>query len=400
VADATPHGATAALGRLVLDFRLLALLGSLLYFPLTPGREGAAVQVAMLLALLASFVPLIQWDRLAPLLIRHPLWFALDCALSVAILVVTGTDGPFLTYTLGSAFLAGVLYGWAGASVFSVVLVAGYVVAAVTGGAPPTFQVLVATPFLYLGLAAGAAAVRAVLIRQAVVEAELATAQRERAAAGERMRLARELHDKLGKTIHGIGLHASALALRIEADPGGSPQAALALARAAEHAAGEARELIGDLRADQLDAPLETTIRQFVGAWSEGSGIEARLRAAQVAGLDPATRYELFAVLKEALRNVERHAQASCVEVELEMVGDEVRLAVRDDGVGLPEPADPEGLAARGHFGIVGMRERMQGAGGTLQVGRREPRGTVVTATVSAPADTPPRRRSLQAASR
>ena len=81
---------------------------------------------------------------------------------------------------------------------------------------------------------------------------------------------------------------------------------------------------------------------------------------------------------REALANVERHAAAGCAELTLERQNGALILRVTDDGSGVA-PAD---LARPGHYGITGMRERVEALGGTLRIAARPEGGTVVEARV------------------
>ena len=86
----------------------------------------------------------------------------------------------------------------------------------------------------------------------------------------------------------------------------------------------------------------------------------------------------LWRVTQEALMNVEKHAAARSVQIELQMKPETVRLRLVDDGLGLPAT-----LADRpGHYGLRGMRERIEGLGGVLTLGRTGQAGTVIEATL------------------
>ena len=87
-----------------------------------------------------------------------------------------------------------------------------------------------------------------------------------------------------------------------------------------------------------------------------------------------AVRPDLLAVLREALSNAVRHAQATSVQVRVRVTGDRLALTVSDDGIG----TDP--AAARG--GLINMRERAAGHGGAFEVRAGTPRGTVLDWTV------------------
>jgi signal transduction histidine kinase len=245
-------------------------------------------------------------------------------------------------------------------------------------------QALVVLPALYPLAAAGGAAVRHLLDRQADTQLALASAERRAAAGAERTRVAREMHDSLGKTLYGIALSARALAHRVAADAPSAADAARDLSSAAQVAAEEARGLISDLRSDTLDRPLCDALEHYVDEWSERNGIAADLRADGVDLPHPGTRYELFCIVREALENVERHAHATRVQVRLRDAWPDVVLSVADDGVGLDARGNARDLQVNGHYGLVGMAERGERIGATVEIAGQRGAGTTVTVRLPA----------------
>ncbi|HEY2637326.1 MAG TPA: hypothetical protein VGI54_08065, partial [Solirubrobacteraceae bacterium] len=114
-----------ALCRLVLLFRLFALNATLFYIP-GHLQRGGIVFAALAVAVVESYVPLRMWDRVGPSLVRHPAWLVLDYVMAEAILLFAGPESPFFYVTVGTALLAGIIYGRRGAIVFSILLVAGW----------------------------------------------------------------------------------------------------------------------------------------------------------------------------------------------------------------------------------------------------------------------------------
>ena len=141
-------------------------------------------------------IPLRYWDRVGPALVRHPGYLAGELVLATLILLLTGVNSPFFYYTLGSALLGGLVYGWAGAGLFSVMLIGVYawVVSVRDADGAASFVL----PALYPLIAAAGAGLRGLLDRQAATESELAS-------QSERARLARDMHDSLAKTVSGWG---------------------------------------------------------------------------------------------------------------------------------------------------------------------------------------------------
>ena len=377
--------AVGGLCRLVLDLRLLAIAFTVLGMA-GSGRGSGWVTLALLLVMVTSYLPLRRWQRLGPELLRHPLYLGVDAALAVAILAVAGSSSPFFYFTVGTAILAGILYGRTGAVRFSAALILGYlaVVAFETGSAPDpvlSFQTLLGLPLLYPILAAAGATLRGLLDQQARDAEALRAATEAAAAAEERARLAREMHDSLAKSLHGIALSASALVAWIRRDPELGVERAHELANAASCASDEARRLLSDLRADRLDETFPEAVREIVGRWSDRTGIDVGVDVDDCVDLDPGVRYELACVLRETLTNVELHAGADHVDVRLATLAGQAELQVSDDGKGFAPPDDLAQLASDGHYGVVGMSERASRVDGRLTVLARPGHGTTVRVT-------------------
>lgn len=376
----------AGLCRLVFLFRLFSMAIAIAFVP-----QGGAGLLPLLVALVAggvaSYAPVRWWSRFAPTLMRHPLYLGADLLLGAALLALAGVDSPFVYFTLSTALLAGVLYRRRGAAVFSLLLPATYLVVLFIN--PPegiSFATLLGTPALYPLAAAGGAGVRELLDRQADTERALIQASQAAAVEGERSRIARDMHDSLAKTLHGMSLSASALGSWVERDPDRARADAGTLAEAARDAAAETRTIIGDLRRDALDLPLGVSIASFAAEWAERTGVAAGVDGDGADAASATVRWELFSVLREALANVEEHARAGRVEIRLRDYGDALVLEVADDGIGFHPPDDPAEGAGGGHYGLLGMAERARRMDGELRVTSTPDRGTKVQARIPAAA--------------
>ncbi|MEV0130805.1 cellulose binding domain-containing protein [Dactylosporangium sp. NPDC050688] len=217
---------------------------------------------------------------------------------------------------------------------------------------------------------------------------------RAAAAAAERARLAREMHDSLSKTLDAIALGAAALPGTL-AEPDRASRLAATLRDGTLDAARDARVLIDELRSNPADAPLADLVAAIGQEWSVTSGVGVILHNTDV-DVAPEVGIELCWILREALRNIAAHARAELVAITLTRAGGEVTLEVRDDGDGFAVPGDLSVLHRAGSHGLVGMTERARLCGGALTVWSRPGAGTRVTATVPAgpaPVGAPPSRR-------
>jgi signal transduction histidine kinase len=372
--------------RVVIVFRALVLLATVLLLPTS--QRTPVTGVAMILAAMVSYVPLRHWDRVAPSLLRHPAYLAGEIMLSTLILAATGARSSFFYFTVGTAALAGIIYGRRGAIPFCLLLVSMYELVALEGiHTVHNAQTVVFLPLLYpAGVIAGIAA-RELVQRGAMAEALLATRNGEIAVQNERLRMAREMHDSLAKTVEGLSMMASALPARCERDPTSAAALARQLSADARQAAVEARALMTDLRptADprlSLVQVINTRVEEF----AQGSGVTTRFvcpdGASDAAEPPPEAHHEILRILGEALRNAERHGGARNVTVTLQVDRSTWSLSIADDGSGLREPPNLKHLQADGHFGLAGMDERARSIGGDLQITPNPAGGTIVAVSV------------------
>ncbi len=231
------------------------------------------------------------------------------------------------------------------------------------------------TPWFYaLALLATTAGVAGVLLFQ-----ERQARERYNLRLAERTRIAREMHDTVVQGCVGVST-------LIEAAVGSARSDQDLMLECLDNARihlrmtlDEARQALTDLRHDSFDKGLASALAELARTLSGEKGIPVTL---EVAGdeirLPESTNRTLLLVTREAIRNALMHAAPTTVMVRLLFGPEGVHLDIRDDGCGF-EPASGC-LAADGHFGILGMRERMEQICGTLDVASRPGKGTTVTA--------------------
>lgn len=368
-----------------------ALLSIAALFSLPSTNRGIAVLIVTGLAFL-YWLAGYHWQRIVPRLVAHPLLTGIDLLISLAVLSVEGPSGPFFQSTVAASAVAGLLFRWRGMLLVAATQVACYYAAygyygLLTHGGTPSmvgFQELVGQPAYYPIIGLVGVLLRRLFDAQAVADAARQAAEARHAAADERARLAREMHDSLAKTLRGIAMSAQALPLWVQKSPERAEEEARRVASAAEVASREARGLIADLRDDQVQEPLVSTLKKVADHWSSESGIPVCLELAENAELPLLSRYELVSILKEALINIERHARADMVNIRL-LQEDDLRLVVEDNGVGFGYPMNGshwlDELASAGHYGVVGMYERAKRAEAEFSAWSAPGQGTALTVT-------------------
>jgi signal transduction histidine kinase len=194
------------------------------------------------------------------------------------------------------------------------------------------------------------------------------------AAEEERKRWARELHDE---TLQGLGaLRMGLSAAAREPDP---ERLRELVAGSLDQIAAEIqnlRAIITDLRPAALDQlGLRPALGSLIARVTSVEGLECEARLELPGALAPEVETTVYRLVQEALTNVARHARATRVTVDVVEEDGAVRIVVADDGRGF----DPDAPAAG--FGLRGMRERVQLAGGTLELATGEA-GTRLSAVV------------------
>ncbi len=196
------------------------------------------------------------------------------------------------------------------------------------------------------------------------------------AAATERSRLARDLHDSVTQSLFAASLKAEAVRRRWRPSTDEARDNVEDVERLARGALAEMRTLLLELRPDALaEASLATLIEQLAAATEGGSRVTVHVDLRGSAPLPQDVSVALFRIAQEALQNVNRHSGAAEAWVMLDMTGSTVRLTVRDDGHGFDAATvTPE------HLGLAMMRERGEDAHVEVTVESAPGAGTSVTA--------------------
>jgi signal transduction histidine kinase len=382
--------AAAALGRAVLLGRAaLTLTATGVGLRVLPDpRTGLAVLVIVVVTTATGLAVLAH----RPDVVRHPVpVVVVDSIVVVGVLIACRGGVPFFCFAAGACALGGVVLGMRGLVLWALHAALGYSVAGhlLQTSTPSPHIAVFPLAFPPMDILAGIAAAVAAgaLVRYVDLSVDVVASAQRSAAASERARLARELHDSVSKTLRGVSFAALALPSSLRRQPELAEQLASTVSQGAMAAAREARELLAGLRLDTPDQDFATTLSRLCAHCAELSGIAVSLAAAPV---DPpaGVRYELSRILDEALRNAVRHGHPEQITVTLTQT-DQLRLRVHDDGNGFRVPGDLSVLATENHYGIVGMAERARNAGGVLAMTSKPGHGTTVE--VSMPVACPAR---------
>ena len=211
-------------------------------------------------------------------------------------------------------------------------------------------------------------------LREATLADERARALRERitqvtlAQEEERRRISRELHDGLGPSLAAIGNRLRACQQLVRTDPRRAERELQETTDSLKGHVQEIRHLIYDLRplaVDQLG--LMGAVQQQLERFSQETGIQVYSDMSGEIDFDPLAEVTVFRVVQECLSNVQKHANASQVEVKLQATQAGLEVTIQDDGQGFDPNNVASGTIGEG-VGLLSMRERAELVGGRLSV--------------------------------
>ena len=206
----------------------------------------------------------------------------------------------------------------------------------------------------------------------------------QRTASNERRRISQELHDGVAQELTGVVLALEGCQRALDRDPGAlGPQLAKA-ARDARATLSDVRQYMAALRQteDSGGLNLPVTVARLADDLRRQSGVAVDFEETGAERqLEPFVERAVIRIIGEGLRNVGQHSGASNAKVILRYDDEQVVATIEDDGKGF-ESNELNTAEERGHYGIVGMRERAEGVGGQLVVRSEPGRGTIVRATI------------------
>ena len=240
---------------------------------------------------------------------------------------------------------------------------------------PMVFQLLSLAVVVFVGMYIGARRDLVASLRERADTAEREQVLRvQQARVGERARIAREMHDVMAHRVSLVAMHADALVFREDLDADQMRDAAKVIQQNAHRALTELRGVLGALRQDEdAAAPPQPTLAAldalFADARESGQRIDAQVELDQAAVPERISR-DAFRVLQEALTNARKHAPGAKVTVRVAHddtpAGGGLRILVSNP------PALSGSTVPGSRVGLIGLRERVEMAEGTLDFGEQE----------------------------
>ncbi|GLV54949.1 sensor histidine kinase YxjM [Dictyobacter sp. S3.2.2.5] len=215
--------------------------------------------------------------------------------------------------------------------------------------------------------------------------------EQELAVLRERTRLAREMHDTLGHALVLIAVKLEAAQRLRERDPNRCNQELESTKAIARESMAGLRASIADLRSPVLEHErFQQVLERSVSELRRRAGLHVTYTLeTDVTSLPEALEEVLWKVSQEALTNIEKHADATHVDLRIGQQGDQLTLLIHDDGIGLPgayykyrEDGHLVCLSPQGHYGLRGMFERVEHAGGRFAVRSTPGGGTSIEVTL------------------
>jgi len=210
----------------------------------------------------------------------------------------------------------------------------------------------------------------------------------------ERKKISRELHDVIAQTLTGINVRLASLKKGASANTKDLDQNIARTQRLVEQSVNIVHRFARQLRPTVLDdLGLIPALHTFMKGFRKQTGMQVSLSAfADVEQLIGERRTVLFRIAQEALNNVNRHAQASGVQVKIQKLDGAICMTVKDNGKGFPADYTLHSKKNK-RLGLLGMRERLDMIGGKFTVTSAPGKGTCVRAQIPLIDGTPPPRK-------
>jgi len=207
-------------------------------------------------------------------------------------------------------------------------------------------------------------------------ELEIAHRQvEELTVANERQRMARDLHDTLAQGLVGIIMQLEAINVHLSnQNHARAQQIVLSSMENARSTLAEAREAIDNLRLQSVGSlGFTDSVHAELERFTQATGISVADKVEEVGDLPQLLTEHSIHIIRECLTNITRHAQAKHVQLNILNINNKLLIEITDDGKGF----DPEQIGRQsGHYGLIGIQERVRIMYGKLSITNYLPHGT------------------------
>lgn len=197
----------------------------------------------------------------------------------------------------------------------------------------------------------------------------------ELAVAEERNRLAREMHDAIGHRLTVAAVQLEGAQRLVSKEPEKAAGMVETVRQQVREALGELRQTVATLRQPlEMGLNIEQALERLVSSFEQGTGLPVNvIVSGEMPALAASTRTAIYRIAQEALTNVQRHAEASQVWVNLDCRNGKVILIIGDDGIGTRNTENNKG------FGLLGIQERANQLGGEFDLEERPGGGAQIS---------------------
>lgn len=363
------HALFTAVG-LICDVRLGLILACELGIMASNANKGAVA--APLLGLTINWITLRAFRKYTHLIVGS--WIYLCSDLLVTCIVITTVPAMFsgglalsLAYVIASSVLIGLISQAFWASLWSVGVTLSLALFKLHNSSLPTVVAAAMVAGIIFSVLVGNR-LNSQFAEIGRLSAEAAFARAEERALAERLTIARDLHDSLAKSVHGIRMLAETLDSSLTAEHHPDTQLSHLIFESADEASREARLVLDGLRSGG-DNDAIGALQEEVNRWSARTGITTTTNRAESQTPLPCsteTMWQLQRMVGEILTNIEKHAQATSVNADFFYDSTHFYLDIYDDGIGFDNRVD--NLNQEGHYGLIGLKERATSLGGHISI--------------------------------
>ena len=363
------HTLFTAVG-LVCDVRLGLVLACELGIISSDTNRGAVA--VPLLGLIINWITLRAFRKHSQLIVGN--WIYLCSDLLVTCVVVTTLPTIFsgglplsLAYIIASSLLIGLISQAFWASLWSVGVTMSLALLKIHDTSLSTVVAAAMVAGIFIGILLGNR-LNSQFVEISQLSAEAAFARAEERALAERLTIARDLHDSLAKSVHGIRMLAETLDSSLASEHHPDAQLSHLIFESADEASREARLVLDGLRSGG-DEDVIGALTEEVNRWGARTGIAVSTNRSESQPQMPCSTeamWQLQRIVGEILTNVEKHAQATSVNADFFYDKTHFYLDIYDDGIGLNNRESD--LNQEGHYGLTGLIERAESLGGHISI--------------------------------